>query len=156
MPVHSGNRPEAQDNQPPQPVAGKERPAGAGGTTPPVRIIDKAFRYLVDRYTEELQPRSLEKALESAGFALSSPELRTAATRFAELFPGAEIVSRRMSAIGYVAGDNAAGSRKKRIVKEMLLLSLAGENTALDNFREVLGRCRAGPDVRLPGDCQGA
>jgi glycosidase len=101
-------------------------------------LLTRIYRYLVDRYTEELQPRSLEKALESAGFALSSPELKATATRFAELFPGAEIVSRRMSATGYVAGDNAAGSRKKRIVKEMLLLSLAGENPALDNFREVL------------------
>ena len=100
-------------------------------------LLIKVFRYLIDRYTEELQPLALEQALESGGFPLSSARLRSAATRFAELFPGAEIVSRRVSATGYVAGDNPAGSRKKRIVKEMLLLSLAGENRALDTFREL-------------------
>ncbi len=31
-------------------------------------LLIKAFRFLIDRYTEELQPRSLEKALESRRF----------------------------------------------------------------------------------------
>jgi glycosidase len=101
-------------------------------------LMIRVFRFLIDRYTEEIRPRTLEDALESAGFALSSPRLQDAATRFAELFPGAEIVSGRASAEGYVADDDAAGARKKLLVKEMLLLSLAGENPALDSFRQIL------------------
>jgi glycosidase len=101
-------------------------------------LLTRIFRYLIDRYTEELHPQSLEKALESAGFCLSSAQLNAAALRFAELFPGREIVSGKTSAAGFIAGDSATGSRKKAMVKEMLLLSLAGENPALDSFREIL------------------
>jgi glycosidase len=101
-------------------------------------LMIRVFRYLIDRYTEEIRPRTLEDALESAGFALSSPGLQDTATRFAELFPGAEIVSGRASAKGYVAADDGTGARKKLLVKEMLLLSLAGENPALDSFRQLL------------------
>jgi glycosidase len=101
-------------------------------------LLNKIFRYLIDRYTEEIQPRSLEKALDNAGIGLFTPELRNAAIRFAELFPGEDIVSGLENADGFVAGDNKAGSRKKNVVKEMLILSLAGENPALDTFRELL------------------
>ncbi len=101
-------------------------------------LLTKIFRYLLDRYTEELHPRSLEKALDSAGFGLSSTELKAAATRFAELFPGREIVSGKTSPTEFIAGDSATAGRKKTVVKEMLLLSLAGENPALDPFREIL------------------
>jgi glycosidase len=101
-------------------------------------LMIRVFRYLIDHYTEEIRPRTLEDALESAGIALSSSRLQDAATRFAELFPGAEIVYGRASAEGYVADDDAAGARKKLLVKEMLLLSLAGENPALDSFRQIL------------------
>jgi glycosidase len=101
-------------------------------------LMIRVFRFLIDRFTEEIRPRTLEDALESAGFALTSPRLQDAATRFAELFPGAEIVSGRANAEGYVAEDDASGARKKELVKEMLLLSLAGENPALDSFRQIL------------------
>jgi glycosidase len=101
-------------------------------------LITRVFRYLIDRYTEEINPRSLDDALENTGFALSSPALREAATRFAELFPGKEIVSGRSSAEGFIAGDDENAGRKKTIVKEMILLSLAGENPALDSFRLIL------------------
>jgi len=101
-------------------------------------LMIKVFRYLLDRYTEELHPRLLGNALDAAGFGLFSTELRDAATCFAELFPGIETVSSRESAAGFIDGDSAAADRKKRVVKEMFLLSLAGENPALDHFREML------------------
>ena len=101
-------------------------------------LMNKVYRHIIDRFTEEIRPRILEDALESAGFALSSHRMQDAAMRFAELFPGAEIVSGKASAEGYVADDDVSGARKKELVKEMLLLSLAGENPALDSFRQIL------------------
>jgi glycosidase len=100
-------------------------------------LMGKIFRYLVARYTEELQPRTLEDSLGAIGHGLRSPELTGLLTRFAELFPGTEIVAGRESAAGFIAGDNPAGERKKVLVREMLLLYLAGENPALDPFREL-------------------
>jgi glycosidase len=100
-------------------------------------VEGKIFRYLVDRYTADLHPTVLNEALTDAGFGISSPQLREAVTSFAELFPGKEMIAGRESATTFIAGDDRAGSRKKRVVREMFLLLLAGENPALDNFREV-------------------
>ena len=101
-------------------------------------LLTRIFRYIIDIYTEEFQPGSVEKALESFGSPLSSPLIRTTATRFAELFPGREIIAGEKNAEGFIAGDDTSGKRKKRVVKEMSLLSLAGENRAVDPFRDIL------------------
>jgi glycosidase len=100
-------------------------------------VKEKIFRYLIDRYTAELQPTALEKALTDAGFGFASPQLREALATFAELFPGKEMITGRESAATYIAGDDPAERRKKGAVREMFLLLLAGENPALDTFREV-------------------
>ncbi|HTP66049.1 MAG TPA: alpha-amylase family glycosyl hydrolase, partial [Geobacteraceae bacterium] len=101
-------------------------------------MLLKIYRFVIDLYMEEHYPRSLETALASGGFPLDSAMLRKGVTRFAELFPGVEIIRGKTPAAGFVAGDNAAGTIKRGLAKEMFLLYLSGENPALDPFREVL------------------
>ncbi|HEX9024660.1 MAG TPA: alpha-amylase family glycosyl hydrolase [Geobacteraceae bacterium] len=101
-------------------------------------MLMRIFRYLLSRYTEEIHPRSLEQALDDGGFPLSSASLEGAALRFAELFPGAEIIGGKTTATDFISGDGAEGTIRKGIVREMFLLSLAMENQAIAPFVEVL------------------
>ena len=100
-------------------------------------LLGRIFRYLVDRYTTELQPQALEDALDTAGYNVSSARFAGVLSHFAELYPGAEIIAGRASAASYIAGDDPQGGRKRALVREMFLLLLAGENRALDSFREL-------------------
>jgi glycosidase len=100
-------------------------------------LQQKIFRYLIDHYTVVQQPGALAAAAQQAGADFSSPAGLTTLERFAELFPGTEILAGAASPPGFVAGDDRAGTRKNALARELLLLFLAEENPAVDSFREL-------------------
>src|SRR5512138_1427560 len=48
-------------------------------------LINRVLRFIIDSYTENVRPRSLEEALEYSGFPLDSTGLFQTAFRFVEL-----------------------------------------------------------------------
>ncbi|MCM2359921.1 MAG: alpha-amylase family glycosyl hydrolase, partial [Geobacteraceae bacterium] len=107
----------------------------------------RIFRYLIDRYAAEEQPGALAAAARSAGWPFSAPATAAILTRFAGLFPGAAILAGAESPAGFVAGDDRPATRKNALVRELLLLSLARENPALDPFRELFDHDELAPDA---------
>jgi glycosidase len=109
-------------------------------------LQERIFRYLIDLYAREQQPGVLAEAAQRAGAAFSSPDGLNLLVRFAELFPGADLLAGAASPASYVADDDSAGKNKHVLVRELLLLFVARENPALDLFRELFAHAELDPD----------
>jgi glycosidase len=112
-----------------------EKPVPAG-TLNLFGLLGKIFRYLVDRYEADIRPAALEATIAAAGASFDDPGLVAILTGFAANFPGEAISLGREQAAAFLAGD-ADQTRKRLLVRELLLLRLAAENPALDPFREL-------------------
>ncbi|KAF0219590.1 MAG: hypothetical protein FD174_1845 [Geobacteraceae bacterium] len=100
-------------------------------------LMARIFRYLIDTYVDDNQPGILETTMSTAGYDFTAPVLLATLTSFAELFPGSAIIDKKETPATFIAGDDAAHSRKRALVRELLLLRLAAKNPALDHFREL-------------------
>lgn len=100
-------------------------------------LMIRIYRYLLDKHLDELHPGELDRAVQGAGFGYGDGDLPTAGFRFAELFPGIEVLEQRETPTEFLHNDRGH-LRLKRVLKESLLLRLAAENKALDSFREIL------------------
>ena len=98
-------------------------------------LMSKIFRYLTDRYLDEQYPGLLDRSLAAAGYPYPSPGFTSVAASFCALFPNAGMMAGTETPAEYLAGDDAGNIRKKTLVKEFILLTLAAENRAIDNFR---------------------
>lgn len=87
-------------------------------------LQQRIFRHLIDQYATVQQPGALATAAQKAGADFSSPSGLTILKRFAELFPGTDILTGD-DPTGYLAGDDRADTRKNALVRELLLLFLA-------------------------------
>jgi glycosidase len=109
-------------------------------------LQEKIFRYLLDLYAREQQPGALAEAARRAGTAFSSPDGLALLARFANLFPGTELLTGAATPAAFVAGDDPTEKNRNALVRELLLLFLARENPALDLFRELFDHAELAPD----------
>jgi len=100
-------------------------------------LQERIFRCIIDQYARVQQPGALATASRKAGADFTSPAGLAVLERFADIFPGRDILAGVMSAADYVAGDDRGETRKHVLVRELLLILLAGENRAVDSFREL-------------------
>lgn len=115
-------------------------------------LLTTVFRHVIDLYTEEQHPGVLDQALASAGFACDSERLYTVLENFVSLFPGtAQLFGDAAEPTIWLADDDPQYGRKKLGAKELLLLALAGENRAVEDFRRLLddSELAARSDYRL-------
>lgn len=98
-------------------------------------LLNRVFRYLMDAYLDDQQPHLLPSTLAAGGYPFSSEEFVRVAKAFCAHFPNAAMVAGSETPEEYLAGDDAEGGRKRLLTKELLLLTLAAENRAIDNFR---------------------
>ena len=100
-------------------------------------LQERIFRCIIDRYAFVQQPGALATAARKAGADFTSPTGLAILERFADIFPGRDLLAGAMSAAAFVAGDDRGETRKNALVRELLLIFLAGENRAVDSFREL-------------------
>ncbi len=115
-------------------------------------LLTMVFRHVIDLYTEEQHPGVLDQALASAGFACDSERLYAVLENFVALFPGtAQLFGDAAEPTIWLADDDSQHGRKKQGAKELLLLALAGENRAVEDFRSLLddSELAAGSEYRL-------
>ncbi len=95
-------------------------------------------RVLIKEYLVKESTQGLSILLADAGIAPGSPALKTYASSFSRLFPGGEFLDDpKLDPVAWL-GDKPPVDRLQMLVAEMLLLSLAVENHALDGFRDLL------------------
>ena len=100
-------------------------------------LLYNIFRHIITQY-ETAQPQLWEQTLTRAGYQWSGTVVHGVTRDFIAFYPSFEMVAGRETAEGFVAGDDAAGNRKKLMLAEMLLVRLAERNPALDPFRELI------------------
>lgn len=113
-----------------------EAPPIKAGTLRLFALMNKIFRSLLDTYLDSQQPLIEEKVLAAGNLVFTTGPLALVIERFIELYPPNTLPGKHaVTAKKYLAGDNRRHSRRRRIVRETLLLKLAMENPALDDFR---------------------
>lgn len=100
-------------------------------------LMNRIFHSLLDAYFDSQYPLLEEQVLAAGNLSLSSGSLSQVISRFVELYPpsaagtGQTLTTSRR----YLAEDDQKSSRKRRVVRESLLLYLAMENPALNALR---------------------
>ncbi|NJD90860.1 MAG: alpha-amylase [Geobacter sp.] len=98
----------------------------------------KVQRHLVGRYLDTQCPELLPSLLQAAGIPPSSAGTRELAANFCRLFPGEPFLNNPfLEPAEWLTADVAPG-REALLATEMLLLSVAATNSALNSFREVI------------------
>lgn len=102
-------------------------------------VYARILRVVCDRYFREQEPGLLGELLGRSGFPISSESYWKVSARFCELFPPAEILSGDCpNPEKWLEHGSDDGTSREVVAREMLLLNLAGENRALDSFREIM------------------
>ena len=106
-------------------------------------------RFLIKDYLDKESTRSVSLLLADAGIPPGSPALAAFAGSFCRAFPvGPFLDNPQLDPVLWLEAE-PAGDRHQLIIAEMLLLSLAAENRALDGFRDLLDPA----ELFQTGDC---
>jgi glycosidase len=118
-------------------------PGREGSLVPPSELIlfaqmNRIFRYLLNRYLDEQHPLLEDSILAARRLAYTAAPLSAVIRSFSELYPAADVLTRRVAtAREYLAKDDKRHGKRRQVTRELLLLLLTGENPALDPFRDV-------------------
>jgi len=95
-----------------------------------------AQRHIVSRYLDKQYPELLPSLLAAAGISYGSSSVEQFAGTFCRLFPGVDFLEDpSLDPIVWIKSDK---DRLKLLVTEILILSVAASNRALESFREVI------------------
>ncbi|MBW4054570.1 MAG: alpha-amylase [Proteobacteria bacterium] len=100
--------------------------------------LQKTLRYLIDGVAHAPSSSLLIKALEAEGFDTSGENLRTTARRFVELFPPAPVLQGDATPGHWLDNSLKSPRHTHQILRELLLLSVAAANPAIESFRELV------------------
>ncbi len=113
-----------------------ESPPVKSGTLRLFALMNRIFRALIDDYLDQQHPLLEEKVLAAGSLDFTSGPLSRVIRQFIELYPPFTLAGKpAATAAKYLAGDNRRLTRRRRIVREALLLRLTMENPALADFR---------------------
>jgi len=100
-------------------------------------LMNRIFRSLIDSYLDIQYPLLEEQILAKGNLAFASGSLSQVISRFVDLYPPTASAGRQTLAASrrYLAEDDQKFSRRRRVIRESLLLYLAMENPALSAFR---------------------
>lgn len=101
--------------------------------------LQNVYRYIIDVLAEADAPGILQNALNSSS-VVNLPDTAVTAIleQFVKHFPPADILHSRADVKSWLGGLKPASDRKRLVFSELLLLRLAAENSAVDNFRTIL------------------
>jgi glycosidase len=96
-------------------------------------------RHIVSRYLHQQCPEILPGLLQAAGVLPGSAGIEKLAATFCRLFPGEPFIDNpTLDPADWLSGSAAAGDRLEMLVAEILILSVAVSNRAIESFRDVV------------------
>ncbi len=96
-------------------------------------------RHLVSLYLEKQCPEIFPALLAVAGISPGSAPLEKLAVAFCRLFPGTPFIDDPgLDPVWWIKSGDSELERAKMLVTEILILSVAASNRALESFREVI------------------
>lgn len=123
-------------------TAGKPSPVKSGELRL-FALMGRIFRHLFSCYLDDQHPHLEEKILTAGNLDFTSGLLAGVIHHFIELYPPNEPTGKRtVTPKKYLAKDTRRFDRRRRIVRETLLLRLFMENPALSAFRPLFNDSR--------------
>ncbi|MBC8017941.1 MAG: alpha-amylase [Verrucomicrobia bacterium] len=118
----------------------RRRPAGSpfvhAGQLNMYATLLKVYHHLIEVVAAEQTPNVLEDALKRSGHDPAGDATALTAGSFVELFPPGGVLP--AEGRQWLHAPASSMSRQRVVLRELLLLSLAAGNPALDSFREIL------------------
>ncbi len=102
-----------------------------------IAFLNDVWRYLINRFCFEHQPKSLEMALEQARTHLAPTVPEDLCGAFIAYFPPYDVCVGRTEAKRYLQGTTHDVEHSVIVAREMLLLALDMENPALQSYRSL-------------------
>ncbi len=119
-------------------LAAEGRPALAGDLNLYALLLT-IQRHIVSRYLDKQCPEILPALLQAAGIRPGSAGIKKLAGTFCHLFPGEPFIDNPgLDPAEWLAGGDEAADRLQMLVTEILILSVAASNRAVDSFRELI------------------
>ena len=101
-------------------------------------LMTQVFRHVIDVYAGSQHPGVLDRALDDARQRTSADQVVAALEGVVRYFPPAPVVDGVEWPECWLQADEPGTPRRDRLLREALILRVAAENPALDDFREVL------------------
>ena len=96
-------------------------------------------RHIVSRYLEQQCPEVLPALLAATGIPPGSAPVEKLADAFCRFFPGTPFIDNPdLDTAGWLKSDDSSVDHLKLLVSEILILSVAASNRAVESFREVI------------------
>ncbi len=100
-------------------------------------LIDEILHYVVALYRQQVNPKTMEKALSWLNTNFSSEQVDLTLIKFVEEFPPVEVYKNRMDVSAYLAESTNGVANRQIALEEMLMLSLANMNPACSPYIEL-------------------
>ncbi len=101
--------------------------------------LQNIFRYLIDVVAEEQEPAVLLEALRRSNIKPDDSEVKQTVTAFVDHFPPEPVLLGHKKTQTWLQPTESSPARRKHTaLRELLLLRMAAQNPAVDDFRQLL------------------
>ncbi|MEI6306037.1 MAG: alpha-amylase, partial [Deltaproteobacteria bacterium] len=100
--------------------------------------LQTIYRYIIDVIAESQAPGLLVEAVRLGGFNPDGVEAGLVVERFVQLFPPDEVLAGTSDPSTWLNRTETFVKHRRLAIREVLLLSVAAENPAIESFREIL------------------
>ncbi len=100
-------------------------------------LLHEIFRYLMDKYCTELNPRAMLSALDMAAMRQGKQNFQRVAKVFVDLFEPQAVILGEMTANDFLQGETKNRQNTELISSELILLKLSMQNPAYEPFSDL-------------------
>ena len=111
-------------------------------------LIDEIFHHIFQLYKERKNPQILTQAYAFLAQHLPPASLDSFLELFIKEFPPSEVFKKQTDAKSYLAGQTDGKPNRELLLEELVMLWLALENPALENYRELFSEKTLTEDIR--------
>ncbi|MCX7994216.1 MAG: alpha-amylase family glycosyl hydrolase [candidate division WOR-3 bacterium] len=100
-------------------------------------LIDEILHIVIEKYQAEKNPDAFKKALKFLNQKIGAKKVSAVIRKFLELFPPRDVYTGKITTEAYLRGKTKGVPNILIVLQEILMLSLANENPAFAEFKEL-------------------
>lgn len=101
-------------------------------------LLDEMQHVLIRRYLEQVGPDVMQRALGALETQVGASNVERVLRGFVDQFPPTAVYRGDIAPEQYLAGETQGRSHRELVAEEMMVLTIANMNPALEQFRELL------------------
>lgn len=100
-------------------------------------LLDELQHVLIRRYQEQVGPDVMGRALDALTAQVGADDVERVLREFVDQFPPVAVYRGDLTPEEYLAGETQGRSHREMAVEELMMLTIANMNPALEQFREL-------------------